>query len=455
MKKISCTFFALVIAMAVFAQPQKVVADKIIAVVGNKVILKSDIDTRIQDLQRQGSEIPENVDCLILAEALGTKALVLQAEKDSLPVTDEEIEAELDNRVRYFMQQYGGKDELEKIAGKSIYQIKEDLRTPIRDQKLAGEMRRKVIADIRITPNEVRAYFEKIPTDSLTFYETELEIGSLAVFPKASKDADDYCKEQLLEYKAMVENGKKDFKQAAAQYSEEPGAAERFGQMEVNRNQKDIDPAFLSKVYTLKEGQISNPFRSKFGFHIIQLVSRQGDDALVRHIIKIPKITKIELEKGLNKLDSVRAKLIAGTIDFGSAVNRYGEDESVKFTGGMMSTPDGTGNTFLTIDMLDQEMVKILNKLPLGGYSQPQVFADAQGKQGVRILYLKTKTQPHRENLRDDYSKISERALNEKKERYLEKWFLNKIENYYLKIDPQYKNCEALQIWLDALNKKK
>jgi peptidyl-prolyl cis-trans isomerase SurA len=455
MKKISCTFFALVIALAVFAQPQKVVVDKIIAVVGNKVILKSDIDSRIQDLQRQGSELPENVGCLILAEALGTKALVLQAEKDSLPVTDEEVEAELDNKVRFFMQQYGGKDELEKVAGKSIYQLKEDLRTPIRDQKLAGEMRRKVIGDIRITPNEVRAHFEKIATDSLPFYETELEIGSLAVFPKASKDADDYCKEQLLEYKAMVESGKKDFKQAAAQYSEEPGAAERFGQMEVNRNQKDIDPTFLSKVYTLKEGQISNPFRSRFGFHIIQLVSRQGDDALVRHIIKIPKVTKIELEKGLTKLDSVRAKLIAGTIDFGSAVSRYGEDESVKFTGGMMSAPDGSGNTFLTIDMLDQEMVKMLNKLPLGGYSQPQVFTDAQGKQGVRILYLKTKTQPHRENLRDDYSKISERALNEKKERYLEKWFLNKIENYYLKIDPQYKNCEALQIWYDALNKKK
>ncbi len=453
MKKRILLFICLLAGFTnVFAQPGKVLADKIVAVIGNKIVLRSDIVDRLADMQRQGAEVPENAKCFLLQDLLGTKTLVLQAEKDSLPVSDEDVEGDVDNRVRDVLSRVGSKEEFEKLAGKTIYQFKDEMRDPIRDQKLAQAMRNKIVGDIRITPNEVKNYFSKLNQDSLPFYESEVEIGEIIVYPKASRDAEEYCKEQLAGYKTTIEAGKIDFKAAAAKYSDEPGAKERFGQMEINRNQKDIDPTFLAKSFTLKDGMISNPFKSKFGYHIVQLVTRSGEDALVRHIIKIPQVTNVELKAGFEKLDSVRAKLIAGTIDFGTAVSRYSDDEGGKFTAGMKQGPNGT---FLTIDQLDKDIVPILKNLKLGAYSQPLEYADASGKRGVRIVYLKSQSEPHRENMKDDYSKIADRALAEKKDAALEKWFSTKLSGYFIMIDPEYLECETMKIWVDAMNKKK
>jgi len=449
MKRIGLLLSAgLLISVACFAQPNKVSADKIIGVVGNKIVLKSDVEDRLSDMQRQGAEVPANGKCLVLQDMLATKALVLQAEKDSLPVSDDEVGDDIDTKIRAYINQFGGKDELERIAGKTIYQLKEDMREPLRDQKLAVAMRNKIVDGARITPNEVRKYFEKIPADSLPYYETEVEIGQLIVFPKASRDAEEYAKQQLTELKQKIESGKLTFETAAKNNSDEPGANETGGRMEINRNQKDIDPSFMAKAFTLKEGQISNPFRSKFGYHILLQESRNGDDAVVRHIIKIPQVTAVELKQGYDQLDTVRAKLIAGTLDFGAAVDRYSNDDMSKFTAGMLQ---GNNGTFLTIDQLDKDIIPILKNLKPGGYSQPVAYTDPNtGKKGVRIIYLKSQTDPHRENLKDDYSKISQRALEEKKENLLEQWFTKKLGSYYIMIDPDYRDCDVLKQWVDA-----
>ena len=447
--KLALFLFSLFIVAAAYSQPKKVIADKIIAVVGNKIILKSDIDNSILDMQRQGIEIPLDAKCLSLEQTMGIKALVLQAEKDSLPVSDEEIDADIDNQIRYFISQYGSKEEVEKVAGKSLYQLKEDFKDGFRDRKLASMMRNKIVEDIKITPNEVKNYFESIPKDSLPFYETEVEVGQVVIYPKASRDAEEYCIEQLKGYKTQIESGKKDFANTASLFSEDPGSKDRGGMYEINRNQKDLDPLWMSKAFTLKEGQISNPFKTKFGYHIIQLVSRAGDDAVVRHILKVPQVTQIEMKSGLEKLDSVRAKLIVGTIDFGTAVLRYSDDESSKFTAGMIQGRDGT---FLTIDQLDKDLVLKLNDLKVGEYSQPIEYTDDRGKKGVRIVYLKTKTEPHRENLKDDYNRVAQRAIEQKKEEALKKWFNTKIYNYYIMIDEEFKSCPSLKKWVDIAN---
>lgn len=433
---------------AAIAQPKKVVADRIVAVVGNKIILESDVTNSLMDMERQGVELPPDAKCLTLEQSMGIKALVLQAEKDSLPITDEEIDLAIDNQIRGFINAYGSKDELERVAQRSVYQLKEDFREGFRERKLAESMRNKIVENVKITPNEVKAYFEKIPTDSLALYESEVEIGQIVSFPKASRDAEEYAIEQLNDYKKQIESGKRDFKAVASLYTEDPGSKERGGMYEVNRNNKDFDPIWMSKAFTLKEGQISAPFKTRFGYHIIQLVSRTGDDAVIRHILKVPQVTQVELKNGYNKLDSVRAKLIAGTIEFGTAVSRFSEDDASKFTAGRLQGKDGSG--FLTLDQLDKDIIPIIRNMNPGEYSAPVEFTDERGKKGVRIVYLISRSQPHRENLKDDYSKIAARAMELKKEEALETWFKTKIKTYHIEIDKDFQGCATLQKWLDA-----
>ncbi len=444
---INCLLFTIAVA-----QPKKVVADKIIAVVGDKVVLKSDIDNSLLDMERQGMAVPPNAKCLTLEQAMGIKALVLQAEKDSLPVTEEEIEADIDNQIRYFTSPngYGSKEKLEEISGKTIYQLKEDFKEGFRERKLAGAMRNKIVEAIRITPKEVNIYFDKLPKDSLPFYESELEIGQIVRYPKASRDAEEYCLDQLKEFKTQLESGRKDMKTLAALYSDDPGSKENAGQYDLNRNEKQWDPAFLAKAFSLKEGQISAPFKTRFGYHIIQMVSRAGDDAVVRHILKIPQVTKTELNEGILKLDSVRAKLITGALQFGEAVNKYSDDETSKFTGGLKQSNEG--GTYITIDQLDKDMVLMMKDLQVGQYSQPVEFTDEKGKKGVRIVYLKSRTEPHKENIRDDYNRISLRALEEKKNEALENWFYQKISSYYIMVDSEYRDCDEMKKWSSSAN---
>lgn len=445
--KITSFLFVCTMGMstALFAQPKKVVADKIVAQVGDKIILRSDIYNSIQDAQRQGATLPPNPECILVERALIEKALVLQAEKDSLPVSEEELDANLDNQIRGFVMQYGSKEVLEEVAGKSVYQLKEDFRQPFRERSLADQMRKKIVENVKMTPNEVRAHFEQIPKDSLPFYESELEVSEIVVYPKANREVESYVTRELNEWKKQVEDGSKKFEQLAKSYTEDPGSKESGGQYNINRNDKFWDPAFLAAAFKLKEGQVSQVVKSKFGLHIIQMVSRSGDDAVIRHILRIPPVTDTEVNESVTLLDSVRSKLMAGTISFGEAVSRYSEDEGSKFSGGRRQGRDGSG--FVTIDQLDKDMVLAIKNMKVGEYSQPIPFADERGKKAVRLVYLQTRTEPHRENLKDDYSKIAQRALEEKRNTILEKWFKSHIPNYYIVIDKDFQGCENVKDW--------
>jgi peptidyl-prolyl cis-trans isomerase SurA len=418
------------------AQPKKAVADKIVAIVGDRIILQSDIRNSILDIQRQGGTVPDSAECLITQQALVSKVLMLQAEKDSLPVTDEEVEAELDQRIRYFVNQVGTIEALEEMAGKTVYQIKDDARESVRERKLADAMQRKVVENVRITPVEVKAFFDKIPKDSLPFYESELEVCQVVVYPKPSRDLEQYIIGEMNNYKKQVENKVTTFAQLAMKVSEDPGSKERGGLYELNRNDKIWDPVFLSTAFRLKKGEISAPVKSKMGFHIIMMEERNGDVAIVRHILRFVPVTDAEVKLGITKLDSVRNKIVAGTLQFNEAANKYSEDEQAKFLGPCMVGQDGS--TYVTIDQLDKETVALLSKMKVGEYSQPTAFTPDPNnptKRGVRILYLKSRSEPHRMNLRDDYSRISAFALEEKKSKTLDKWLKAIVPTYYIMVD--------------------
>ncbi len=431
--------------LTLFAQPpKKVVADKIAGVVGDRIILKSDLNNEILDRQRRNEVIPDNANCLVMEQALALKALVLQAEKDSLQVSDEELESQMENQVRGFVQAYGSKDALEQIAGRTIYQIKEDMRIPFKERKLAELMRNKIVDGIKITPTEVKAFYDKILKDSLLYYDTEVEIGEVIVYPKASRDLEKYAQDELTEYKRQVEARERKFETLASLYTDDPGSKQTGGSYNINRTEKVFDPAFIQASFRLKEGQISPIVKSKFGYHIIQMISRAGDDAVVRHILKIPQITEEEIKQSINKLDSVRSKLAAGTIGFGEAVAKFSDDDAAKYTGGMRQCANGT---YCQIDQLDKDIVPVLKDLKPGEYSAPKSFTDERGKKGVRVVYLKTRTEPHRENLKDDYNKVAQRALEEKKAVALEKWFNEKIPTYYIMIEDEFQTCPELGKW--------
>ncbi|MEO8171992.1 MAG: peptidylprolyl isomerase [Sediminibacterium sp.] len=459
MKK--CIVFLIVLgfgaAVTVSAQVKKVVADKIVGQVGDKIILQSDIKNAMDDIRRNAAG-QENIilptECQIMEGQLIRKALILQAQKDSLHISDDELDADLDNQIRYMIRQYGSKDILEEIAGKTVYQIKEDFKENFRDRKLSEQMQNKIVESIKITPTEVKLYYNKTPKDSLPFYESEIEISQIVLHPKANKDVEDYVSKQLYDYKKQVEaQGGKKFDQLAKLYSEDPGVKENGGQYTLNRNDKNTwDPAFLAAAFRLKEGQISPVVKSQFGLHIIMMVSRSGDEAVVKHILRIPPVTEDEIKEAKQTLDTIRRKLMDGSLGFGAAVSKYSDDKNSKFSAGAISGRDAAGapTTFLSIDQLDKDVVVLLKDLKPGDYSAPQVAKDEQNGQIVRILYLRNRTEPHRENLKEDYDRVAKRALEEKKATVLEKWFRDHIPTYFVSIDNQFSSCSSLEEWKKA-----
>ena len=451
--KIVFSFALLALSYHSNAQVKKVLADKIIATVGDKFILKSDVDNAIADYKRQ-AQGQENIvlptSCQIIEGQLIRKALVLQAQKDSINVTEEEVENAIESRIRNFIQQFGSKEALEEVAGRSVVQLKEDFRVLIKEQKLADQMQEKIVDKIKITPNEVKAFYNSINIDSLPLYESEVQVVTLSMHPKANRDVEEYVIQQMLGFRKQIESGINTFDQMVKLYSEDPSAKENLGQFSLNRNEHNFDPAFMSGSFRLKEGQISAPIKSKFGYHLILLLSRSGDDAVVKHILRIPPITNDEINETKYFLDSIRNIIVAGKISFGEAVNKHSDDDGSKFSGGAITGRDGS--TYVNIDQLDKDMVVLIKNMKPGDISQPQVFFDDRGRKTVRLVYFKERTVPHKENLKEDYNKVAQRALEIKKTKSLESWFKEHVPNYYVFIDQEFNACVELKDWNKVAN---
>ena len=279
-------------------------------------------------------------------------------------------------------------EELEEMAGKTIYQIKDDARESVKENKLAAAMQQKIVSSVKITPTEVKAFFDRIPKDSLPFFESELEVGQIILYPKASRDLEQYIISEMNNYKKQIETKIATFEQLAQRYSEDPGSKERGGKYQINRNEKTWDPAFLSASFRLKNGEISAPVKSeKFGFFLIQMVERRGDDADVRIILRTPPVTDAEIKQSMSKLDTVRSKVVAGSLTFNEAATKYSDDESAKYAGPFLLNRDGS--PYVTIDQMDKEMVAMLGKMKVGDISQPTPFTGDAGKKRCPDCFFK------------------------------------------------------------------
>lgn len=452
--------FAMTATAKAQQQPQKVVVDKIIAQIGDDIVLKSDIDEAVNQYRASmdAGSLPPDLDCHIIKTQVMMKALALQAQRDSLPFSDDEVAAAFQSKIDEFMRRFGTKDRLEQAAGKTVDQMRQEWGPELKQQVLAGKMQRSISQNVTITPVEVQSYYDKIPKDSLKFYESQFEGSQIIIYPKANTDVVNYIKNQLEDWKHQVESGKANFSSLAKLYSDEPAAKESGGQLPINREDDKgrMDPDFMNAAFRLREGQISPVIKSQMGYHIIQMVSRAGNDAIVRHIIKIPPVTDVEVQAVQKTMDSITDLLSSGKMSFSEAFNRYNEDKEAKYNAGALYgvTNYGMVTTF-TIDQLqDKDLATLLPTMKVGTYSKPQVFTDPSGRQGVRIIFLRTRTEPHRENLKDDYDKVAQRALAIKKQDALDTWLTTNMKNFYIQIDSTYVKCPELEQWMQDSNEK-
>lgn len=452
-RKEYCKYFLLTLCFTLSAylapaQSELVgLADKIIAVVGkNRIILHSDLEAQFAQYRAQDPGLSDTIKCNLLQQMIIQKVLVEQAERDSLLVSDEDVNGTIDNRIRQFIRQYGSKERLEEAAGKTIYQLKEENREVFKEQLMADKMQSKILENVKITPSEVQAFYNKLSTDSLPFYPATVEVGQIVIDPPVSAELDQYAKSKLEDIRNQIVNEGKSFEVMAGLYSDDPGSRDNGGRyQEVARN-GGWAPEFVAAAFKLQPGEISPIVKTQFGYHIIQMIHRKGDIADLRHILIRQERTSSDFKKALNKLDSIRSLLVTGSISFPEAVGKFSTDEAAKTTGGMITDP-ATGSAQLEIDKLDPAMALMLDTLKPGTYSQPQVFITDRGEQSTRIVYLKTRTEPHKANLRDDYSKIQQVALAQKQAKTVEQWLKARLPNYYLRIDPEYMSCSVFADW--------
>jgi peptidyl-prolyl cis-trans isomerase SurA len=438
-----------------YSKGQKPAADKIIAIVGDKIILLSDLQNTLVNQQKQYPNLPQNADCMVLEQMMSQNVLTLQAEKDSLPVSDDEVEQQLEHRVRYFESLYGSQQKMEQVLGMSIYQIKDKYRKDIKDIMLAQAEQKKIVDAVKITPTEVEQYFKSIPTDSLPFFKSEVEVGQIVINPKPTPDVVEYIKNQLRGMREEALSGKRSFQTLANLYSKDLATGGKV--LTVDRTQHNYDPQFVAAAFRLKNGEISPVFKSQFGYHIVQMVSREGNIAKVRHILLIPPTTQIDIARATGKLDTIRTNILDSKYTFGEAASLYSDDDNIqtgtKNTGGMFIMPDGS--TFMSVDDLDPGIVLMHDTLKVGHISAPMVYTPNEHmpeQQSVRIVYLKSRSKPHRENLSEDYSRIQAQALQQKQSKELNDWLEKHASDYYLHVDPKYAGCANIAGWLKKGN---
>ena len=420
--------------------------DRIVAVVGNEIILESDIELLYHsqtDIALQ-SVSEEQAKCIILEDHLFQKLLISQAKIDSVEVSEEQIDDELDRRMRFFISQVGSENELEAYYGKTILEMKAEFRERIENQLLVQKMRARTTENIKVTPSDVKAYFDDIPKDSLPYINSEIEVAQIVKMPPISEEEKQRVKDKLEGLRKRIVNGAS-FGDLAYMYSEDPGSAKKDGELgPVDRGA--LVPEFEAVAFNLKGDDISEIIETTYGYHIMQLIERIGERVNVRHILLIPKVSSTDLNNARVFLDSIQQKLLTDTLTFDELAEKHSDDEETKMNGGKMLNPQ-TGSTKFEPTQIDPMLLFTIDKLKVGQVSEPVLMRTADGKEAYRLIKVLKRTDPHRASLELDYQKIQAAALEEKQSHAITRWIAKKQEDTYIKIDPSYGNCTFTNSW--------
>ncbi|RLD62162.1 MAG: peptidylprolyl isomerase [Bacteroidetes bacterium] len=442
---------SLIFALNLFAQDttnqgQGVVIDQIVAVIGANVILHSDVEAQyVQYRMQEGAKgSASKVKCSILENMLYQKLLLNQAELDSVEVSEVQVEGEMDRRLRHYISMFGSPEKFEEFYKKSILQFKEDLREQVKELMMVENVQQTITADVKVTPSEVRAFFKDIPNDSLPFLNSEFQLAQIVIMPPINKDEKERVNTKLTELRNRILKGES-FATLAILYSEDPGSAKNGGELGLH-GRGEMFPEFEAVAFSLKDGEVSEITETEAGYHIIQLIERRGDYINVRHILIMPKVSPLDLAKAKMKLDSVALLIQDKKYTFEDAVKKFSEDPS-KNNGGLLINPM-TGNSIFESDQLDPKVFFVIDKLKVDDISNPVPFKMADGKDAYRILFLKSRTEPHKANLKDDYDKMQAWALEDKKGKVMNEWINEKVSSTFIRINGRLKDCEFENNWV-------
>ena len=436
------SFLIFLLPGILIAQPQSI--DKIVAIVGDKAILLSEVESQAMQMEQQATAKDSNLRCNVLEDIIIQKLLLNQAEKDSVVVSDDQVDSELSKKIRYFVGQIGSVEKLEAYLGKSIVQIKDDFRDRIRDQLVVQQMQGKIAGDVKVSPAEVRAYFESIPADSIPFIESEIQVAQILKKPPVNQAERERVRKELQDIRQKIIDGRS-FASMAAFYSEDVVSAAKGGELGyVGRG--DLVPEFEAAAFALKGKDISEVIETMYGFHIIQLVERRGETINVRHILMSPKASANDLEFARIKLDSISEVIRLGRISFEDAALKFSDDSDTKNNGGLLINP-GSGSTWFEVSQMDQSLFFVVDKMKIGEISDPVPVRIGEKKESYRIVSLKARTEPHRANLKQDYQRILLAAENEKKEKLVKDWIERKRQSFFIKIDPEFSDCPFKNSW--------
>lgn len=430
-----------------FAQPNNPqLIDEVVAVVGNKIVLASDIEVQYLQGTAQGMTDQGDLRCQIMEQMLFEKLLHTRAEIDSIDISEDEVEGEIESRVSYFLNMFGGDvQKMEEYYGKSLVEIKDQFKDDVRSQLLIRRMQSKVLGSQKASPAEVRDYFSHIPLDSLPYFNAQIELMEVVFKPHMSAATREETVQKLLDIKKQLEAGA-DFAKLATKYSEDAGSAVNGGDLGfVGRGQ--FVPQFEGAAFKLKPNELSEIVESPFGFHLIQLLERRGDKIHTRHILLKPAIGYNEMQVARQRADSIRQIFTTDTLSFQELVEKYSEDEESKKRGGNVYNPKDNTTAF-EISELDPTTYFAVDNLKVGEVSQPVEVANRDGSKNYRLLYVVEKTRPHKANLTDDYNRIATAVENQKQQESLLKWATRYIPETFVSINSDFQGCQQLSKWL-------
>lgn len=452
MRKYTTTVLLLLVSIAfAFGQsssakgPQLV--DRIIATVGNSFILQSDLEMEYTQYLASGNAPDERVKCYIVQQLLTSKLLSQQAAIDSIEVSENEVDDNLNQRIRVMTQRAGGRERLEEFLNRSILQHKEEMRPMVAEQLRGNMMQRELVSNIDVTPQEVKRYFQSLNQDSLPYFDTEIEYAQLVLKPILTKEEKEQFRKKAEGYRDQIMNGS-DFGTIARLYSED-GSAPFGGELGFNTRENWVKE-FAAQAFRLKEGEISPVFETQYGFHFLQVLDRRGEEVNVRHILIRIKPTPASLERTKLKLDSIATQIAAKKIDFNSAASLYSEDNYTKYNGGVVTNEEDRSTLIPVNQLEDVAVFNAIDPLTPGEVSKPVLYTEkGTGDVSYRIYNLKSRIPPHQANLEQDFAKIKEAARQDKINRTLSEWFETRRESTYIDINPEFLTCEELKIWAE------